>query len=155
MFDLSTSKNLEKILTGLLGREVLASRKPVPAAQLKITGTYQSDAAEVVTACLADLPFAILSGAALSLIPPGPAKDLAKTARLDEELRDNFAEVLNVLSRLFTDELGRRMVLRDVYFPPDKAPPAVAGAIAKAKKRLDVELTINGYGRGRMSLVAL
>ncbi len=148
---------VEKMLSGLLGREVMVAAKPAPKpAELKIAGFYRNGDGQPVAACLADISAAAFSGSALSLIPAASAKDFVKSGVIDDEdVRDNFYEVLNICSRLFAEEDAQRVTLDTVYFPPETVPADQTSTLSKSRQRNDLEITVDGYGKGRLALLRL
>lgn len=156
MLNTSNPETIGKLLSGLLGREVAAGKKASPGQALSIAGIYKSATDQPVAVCLADVTFGANAGAALSLIPAAAAKDAVKAGRIvDQDLQDNFGEVLNVCARLFTDKDAHRVTLKEVYFPPEVLPEEIKKALPGATQRLDLELNINGYGKGSFALLVL
>lgn len=150
-------ETIEKMLGGLLGREVMVSEKPASKpADMKIAGFYRNGEGQPVAACLADIPAAAFSGSALSLIPAAAARDYVKAGEIDDEdVRDNFYEVLNVCSRLFSDDDAHRVTLDTVYFPPETVPADQASTLSRPSQRQDLEINVDGYGKGRLALLRL
>lgn len=133
--------------------EVTVLAKPSATVKLPYAGTFHGGDRAVVAMCAADLAFAAFTGAALSLIPAESAQERIRTGALDEMLQENFAEVLNVLARIFVVPETARMTLLETVFPPRAVPATleVAGAPANVA-RADYRIDIDGYGTGHLAL---
>lgn len=147
-------KHVAKTFSAILRREVGVSvLKPVAENELVIAGHYVNGKRELIGACFCSKALAIYSGAAFSLIPADVARDALKTDPLDEIVQENFAEVLNICSRLFDGGSEMRVALSGMEFPPAPRSDASKGLLGKPAKRIDLELDIAGYGKGRMAIV--
>lgn len=149
MTRIATAPELARALTMLLRREVKV--KPAvsaPAARLIIGGTYKDGNGKLLGSVAVDLGFAAHAGAALSMIPADVAREQIRAGALDEFLRENFAEVLNVLSRAFFADGDGRVTLEAAVFPPE--PTSALTAAAQATGNFQAE--ISGYGEGLASL---
>lgn len=146
---LMNAEEVGRTLSALLRREVFARvAKTAPAASLTAGGIYHDGNGKLLGAVLADLAFTAYSGACFSLIPPDVAEECIAAKTLDESMRENFAEVLNVGSRLFNT--SGRVALKSTFFPP-AAVPAEANGI----QSVNFEVRIEDYGTGLLSLRAL
>ncbi len=152
MATLPTPEIVADTLTKMLRRTVRAKSAPAKAASAKLSGVYRAVDDTPVAACMADIPFAAFSGAAFSMIPADAARDSIKAGVLDEGMEDNFGEVLNVLSRLFADQGNHRITLQTKSFPPAALPEVASAALTAAGKKLDLEVDIDGYGKGLLML---
>jgi hypothetical protein len=154
MFCLPNDKGAAQLLSSALRKPTkLTAIKPPPAADLAIGGLFVDGQDKVVGALLADLPLACYAGAAFSLIPADAARDSVKARELDEFMRENFAEVLNICSSFFNMERTHRVRLSATHYPPNAPGGDMAALAAKPAKRMDVDVEIDGYGKGRMSLL--
>lgn len=118
-----------------------------------VISEYIDDDDVLVALCLADGPFACYCGAALSMIPSAVAKESIKRNELPENLLDNYAEVVNIMSRLVNSSTSPHLRLGKVYVVPGDLPEAAANAVASPSMRRDFIATISGYGSGKMSLL--
>ncbi|MEL0027410.1 MAG: hypothetical protein VW625_01895 [Perlucidibaca sp.] len=123
------------------------------AGLLPLGGLYHDGQQRPVAACLSDVGFAAASSAAFALIPARVAAESATAKRLDESLAEIFAEVLNVLSRLFTSHDDARVTLAAKFLPPQALPAELASL--GPDQCLDLDVEIDGYGTGRLVLCAL
>ena len=143
-----------RLLTAALRRDVkMTKAKPPTGAEAPIAGMFVDGNNKPIGACLVDLSLAAYAGSALSLIPADAARDSIKARELDDFMQDNFAEVLNICSRLFDIDSEHRVRLSATSFPPNLYPADVATIVGGPAKRMDVDLEISGYGKGRFSLL--
>ena len=148
---LPTADEVSNALSALLRREVRAkAAKIAPSAALTIGGLYHDGNGKLLGSVTADLGFAAYSGACFSLIPADSAEESIGAGALDESMQENFAEVLNVASRLFTVSGGGRVALKIPFFPPAPLP-----AEATAGTGTHFDINIDGYGYGILCLRAL
>jgi len=149
---LPNAEEVSRALSALLRREVEASpARSVAAKSLVVAGLYHDGTGKLLGAVAADLGFAAHAGACFSLIPADAAEDCVAAGALDEGMRENFAEVLNVASRLFTQSGGARVALKSSIFPPTTLPPEALPA-ADPKRGCAFEISIDGYGSGLVCL---
>lgn len=154
MIQLPDESSATTLLTAALRREVkMTKTKPATPAEVPIAGAFVDGNDRLIGACLVDLPLAAYAGAALSLIPADAARDSIKAKELEDFMQDNFAEVLNICSRLFDIDSTHRVRLSATSFPPAGYPAEIASMVAKPAKRFDVDLDISGYGKGRFSML--
>jgi hypothetical protein len=92
-------------------------------------------------------------GAALSVIPPGAAKEAALSGNLEPPLDENFGEVMNVVSR-FVSGSGRRFALVGVY-PPRGIPGDLADKVHASDERRALAAEVSGYLGGRIAFCTL
>jgi hypothetical protein len=148
--------DLEKLLSGLLMRAVKIKKAPgegpgTPCA----VAVYRTDDPVQELAVVCDISLAASLAAALSVVPPGVVKECVAAGGLDESLRDNFAEVMNVLARFVSTGAGRRFALAGVTCPPEAATPQVMDAAAGSDERREMSAEISGYSAGRIAFCTL
>lgn len=135
---------LEKLLRGLVMREVKVSPAgEAPKAPVAV-GLYRSDDPVQELVALFELPAAGSLAAALTLVPVGAVKEDVAKGRLEESLRDNLAEVMNVLAR-FVSMSGRRFRLEKHWCPPEVPDAAVVQAAQAADETRFVSIDVPGY----------
>jgi len=151
---MSTIPSLEVVkqnLKTLLRRNVDVTKVATPSpAHIATVGIYKSGDGTLSAACLCDVAFAAYTGAAFSLIPRRVADESVDANKLDEFLEDNYGEVLNVLSRLFSTHDSQRVTLAQKFFPPAALPACVVDA--DPASGLDLRVEVDGYGEGLLSL---
>jgi hypothetical protein len=145
---------LEKLLRGLVQREaVVTPAHAAPAAPVAV-GLYRTDAPVQEVAALFELPLAGSLAAALTMVPAGAVREGLHHGMLDSSLRDNLAEVMNVLAR-FVSMSGRRFALVRHWCPPEVPDPTVIQAALAADERRVVSVAIPGYLGGLLAFDTL
>ncbi len=145
----------EKLFSTTLRRTVTATVVHLPESSLLVAGHYVNDAGTVVGGCFADRALATYAGAALSLVPAAAAHESIAADRLDELLLENFAEILDICSRLFDRASDRRISLRTVERGPDQRSALSLAILRDPAQRRDLELDISGYGKGGIVLAVM
>jgi hypothetical protein len=136
-----------------LRREVtIQAVKAAPDDRLVIAGHYVNGAKTLIGGCFCDRALVAYAGAAFSLVPADAADECLAVAELDEILVENFAEILNICSRLFEGGSGQRVTLNTIEYPGTPASEASRAMLKDPVKRLDLEVDIAGYGKGRIAL---
>lgn len=151
---LPNPKEVRDMLEGLLGRDVNVSPGNPPEADKPLAiGVYVDDQLTMRAIGVADLPFAAFSGAAIGLIPKGGAEACVEDNELSASVKENFNEVLNVISALFNLPEHPHLKLYDTYAPGEAPPSDVAAVVRTIGRRLDLDAEVSGYGKGIFSLV--
>jgi hypothetical protein len=151
---LPDKNGLNQMLGALLRRKVSTTPlKPIVEKELIVAGHYIDGNQKLVGALFADKPLVVMAGSAFSLIPADAAKDALRESQLDEMVQDNFHEVLNICSRLLNLGTDQRITLSKSEFPPAARSPAAAALLTKPGKRADYDVEIDGYGKGKLTLV--
>jgi hypothetical protein len=147
---------LEKLLCGLLMRsvKVVVSQEEAPSTGPFSTALFATEEPVLQVLVRADLVLSISLAAALSVVPLSAARECVASGKMDESLRDNFGEVMNVLSR-FLSGGGRTFRLGAVTCPPTSGAaellPMVEGSVERRAFKVDVP----GYLAGRLEFVTL
>ncbi|MFO0670920.1 MAG: hypothetical protein U0235_15035 [Polyangiaceae bacterium] len=144
------------LMAGLLCKPITA--KPAAAPFLaspgpRVIGLYVDDKGAVGSLWMCDVAAGAYLGAALSLIGPAVAAEAHKTGRLNEGLLENLREVVNVAASLFNVTGGGHVRLRDVLVPPAPIPADVVALANVKKNRTDLDITVPGYGAGKLSFI--
>lgn len=151
---LPNPKDVRDMLEGLLGRDVNVSPSNPPETDKPLAiGVYVDDTLTMQALGVADLPFAAFSGAAIGLIPKGGAEACVEDNELSASVKENFGEVLNVVSALFNLPEHPHLKLYGTYAPGEAPPGDVSAAARVLGRRLDLEAEVAGYGKGIFSLV--
>jgi hypothetical protein len=119
----------------------------VAANALVYGGIYHAGDCVPMGACAADLGFAVYDAAALSMVPPAASAEQFKKHTLDAVLSENFAKVLNVLTRLFVVPNEGRVALLKTVISPVALPVAPCAAGTHA----DFAVEIPRYGPSVLS----
>lgn len=152
-------EDVRDFLGDLLGKAVSVSKKPVSdLAEIDltdekwVTGLYVNKKDLLIGACIAELTLAANAGAALAMISHQVAKEAVESGELGENLRDNFYEVVDIVSALLNGPSVPHLRLTELV---DGIPDEVIelSRHANGNKRYDV--TIVGYQGGTLGLIGL
>jgi hypothetical protein len=150
------SESVQKMWSELLGRPV-AVKKTTPsvfsARTPGMVGTYVFDSGKLGALGVCDLALASHAGAALTLMPAAVALESIKAGRLTDTIVENVREVLNISATLFIHELMPHVRLKDIIPLPGKTPDDVTRVMARPAARMDLELTVGGYGAGKLAFL--
>ncbi len=149
-------KQLRDLLTDLLGREVEVSpgNPLAPSAEAPATfSVYVDDSLSICSLILVDLGLSARAGAAIGLMPPPTAAEAIADRSIPDTMRENLYEVLNIASAMFNVEGARHTRLHEVYYAGDAVPPPVLAMSFTLGQREDLNVSIGGYGGGRLSVV--
>lgn len=116
-------------------------------------GVFVGDGGTAVALCGADVNLAASLGAALSMLPPGAAKDAAKSRELTGTMTDNLREIMNICTRLVMNDTSPHLKLQQIYSV--KSLPAPSAAILGAPQgRIEFQVQLAKYGGGVLTLVS-
>ena len=116
-------------------------------------GVVEAALLAVSAMVVVDLEGAARLGGALAMVPRGGVDDAIHERKLTTALHENCCEVLNVMSALFNVPGAPHVRLYEMYAPGDSIPPDVAALAGTPGSRMDVKLTIGGYGAGLLSII--
>ena len=156
MTSLPPAKAVRDLLLDLLGRNVdVAPGDPyAPEGGERATlAVYVDDAMRTRAVAVADLPFSAYAGAAIGLVPAGGAEAAIEDRALSTAIEENLYEVLNICAALLNAEGAPHVKLYGMYGPGTVPPVDVSGFARTIGRRLDLQVTVTGYGAGRLSLV--
>lgn len=154
--ELPALKDVAQTLTALMGRHVTVSVSKTPyrpgPTERVLVATYRGLDGTLGAVCIADLGFAAYAGAALAMFTLPRAQESLRAGKLDEQLEENFHEVMNVISTILTRGDARERL--DTVVPGlARAPGEAAALIGKHRARLDLEVEIRGYEKGRLTFL--
>jgi hypothetical protein len=151
---LPSPKDVRDMLADLLFRDITVSPSaPVEPDKPITIAVYVDDNLNTAAVALFDFALSAYAGAAIGLVPPGGAEAAIEDAELPTPVRQNLDEVLNVVSALFNTPGAPHLKLYATY-GPDEVPPADISAHVRALgRRLDLAVTVAGYGEGKLSIV--
>ena len=151
---LPTQIAVRDMISMLLGRPAQATEgAPVNLNPFKkcVVATFVDHRKAVRAVALFDMMMAAGTGAALSLLPASTAVEVAKSGEFDKVMKENMKEVFNVCSTLFP---GPELNLSRIYLTFKTTPKPLKDALrTKGGNRIDLEITLPGYGKGRASFV--
>lgn len=147
---LPKNPELERLMSGLLGRDVkVAPAEGLPAEPIT-AAYYKTDEPVLEVVALADLSLAASVAAALSVMPPDTVKDVVGAGQLGGALEENLAEVWNVTAR-FVSMSGRRFALVSCHTPSNPLPPELLEKARQTDEGRAVQVEVSGYGAGRLA----
>jgi hypothetical protein len=152
---LPSPKDVRDLIEGLLGRDVtVAPGRPVaPTADVRAgVGVYVDDNLNLAAAAAADLAFCAFAGSALGLIPAVNAEGAAEEG-LTPAMWDNFAELLNIGASLLNADGAPHLRLYTTSSPAELPANDVGELLRGFGHRIDLQVTIAGYGSGALSIV--
>ncbi len=155
MTKLPPVKLVKDVLDGLLGRELeLEPADPMSSVDTVggVLAAYADDADVVRAVAGWDLPAAAYVGAAVGLLPRGAADDAVDERYISENLLENLTEVCNVLASIFHIPGNPHLRLHQTYRPTAAAPDPDTALLYAQGQRIDLHLTVPGYGEGRLAI---
>jgi hypothetical protein len=153
---LPAAQDVRDMLAGLVGRNVTVSPgapvTPAPDRPVAVA-VYVAPDMSVNALCLMDLGASAYTGGALALLPPGGCQDaVEEDGELSTMLVEAVHEVVNVLAALFNTPGAPHSKLHKLYAPGEDVPGDLAGMLA-GFNRIDLDVDVQGYGKGALSLV--
>jgi hypothetical protein len=141
-------------LTDLLGKPVSVSKGGdadfTDESVHFVTGRYLDDRERLMCACVADMSLAATAGAALAMIPREVVADAVDAGQLGDSLRDNYYEVVNILSKFLNGPTVPRVRLSDLV---EGVPEDASRLLGGATRRKDYDVTVVGYPGGHLTLL--
>ncbi|WP_420452488.1 hypothetical protein [Ilumatobacter sp.] len=101
---------------------------------------------------LSDLAFAAHAGASLIMLPAATALDAVEAGELTETLRENYHEVANIMTGLLN---GPSVAHVRIGEHADGLSSDARDVVMKAAGRRTYDVSIPGYGDGRIALYAV
>ena len=145
---------VKTLVEGLIGRDLLiGDGMPVASKTTNVVGVYVGDRLATQAVVVIDLEGAARLGGALGMVPRAGVEDAISERRLSNVLRDNCYEVLNVLASVFNVADAPHVRLYEMYGPNASLPGDVAAMAQTMGSRMDLLLSIAGYGEAKLSLV--
>jgi len=145
---------VRRILSGLMGREVVVREVPVSTITgWTIVASYIAADGNPQGVCILDINAATNLGGALSLMAPPMVASATQNKALPTNMIENLQEVLNVMSRLFQSATNERATFQQMYISPAVAPAPIQAIIKKPKRRMELIVGAANYTPGRMSLL--
>lgn len=152
---LPSPKDVRDMLEELLGKDITVGDGPPPSAaevQKAAVAVYVDDTNQVAGVGGMDLPLASWVGAAIGLIPKGGAEACIEDGELSKLVGENVREVTNVMAALLNREGAPHLRLEkeSCYLPGTPAPADVQARLVALGARLDLAVTVAGYGSGKL-----
>jgi hypothetical protein len=152
---LPAPKLVKDLFEELLDRDVsVGAADPPRASDLHrmVTAVYVDGALHMKVLAAMDVGLAAYTGAALGLVPAGGVRELVEKAVLSSTLIANVETIYQKLIS-FAGDPGLR--LYETFTPGQTLPADVQGHLLALGHRRDFTLSLQGYGKGRLSLITL
>ena len=156
---LPAALEVRELLEGLLGRDVdgnvgtaIVNPHERPGA---VVGVYVDDMLKLRSLIVVDMPLTAYLGASIALMPAATANSAIEAGLLTPVLYDNAREILNIAASLFNHDGCPHVRLYEAYAPNEVLPPDVNKWVTAYVARLDMELTVSGYGSGYASVLVI
>lgn len=147
------SRMIKKTLDPLFGKDIgLKDSEPLEANDKVVVGSYVDGEGNTVGTVIMDYSCACYTAAALSMMPADIAEESIKSGDIEESLRDNLYEVLNIGVSFFSDGTTPDMRIKEMLVSPSEIPGDIENVLKNAYTDLHVEMDIPGYGCGSSSL---
>lgn len=146
---------VEGLLSDLLGKDV--SAEPTNDIDLNddtshpVCALFVDESGDLSGLCIADIAWASRAGAGLAMIPPPVADETIASGVLEDEIRQNFYEVANILTALLNGPSVAHLKITELV---DGVPPEARDLIIKASGRRSFRCTLPEYGSGTLALYA-
>lgn len=145
---------VSRMLAGIVGRSVTATKAAPSNLQLKqprIYGVYQDRITPDACMAVFDLPLSAYAGGAMLTFPACAIKDSLKSAHLEDGILDTLREIMNIFAQLFNAHGHQKFV--QLYCSPEELTEAGRAVLENPTGRLDLNVSIDGYGSGQVTLM--
>ena len=154
-------ETIRDLLGDLVGRTVGVAKVDT-STDVDEPGAYAladfvTDDDELAACVLADLELTASLGAALTMVPPGIVRESVASGSLEAPtLLENFAEVVNVMARVFNSHDTPHVRWRAVHvMAEEQVPEETQALVDRPAARRDLKVDVEGYGTGRLVVVVL
>ena len=132
----------------------MPTRTTSPRTSRTVTvAVYVNDSLGTAAAAVTDLKLSAYAGAAIGLVPAGGAEAAIEDRELAPSVKDNLDEILNIISALFNTEGAPHLKLYASHGLGETPPTDISALIRALGNRLDLKVTIAGYGTGSLSII--
>jgi hypothetical protein len=149
-------KEVKDLLGDMLGRDITVAPcdpyTPVMTDRHSVA-VYVDDQNQMAAVAALDLPLSVWVGAAIGLVPAGGAEDQVDEGELSRLVRENLYEVMNIFSALFNKPGAPHLKIYSMHAPGEAVPSDVALLVKSLGNRLDLDVTVAGYGSGKIGVV--
>jgi hypothetical protein len=154
-----TASGISELLEGLLGEEIEVNESETLLLKnddISIAGEYEEDDKTVAAYILLSYELGVMMGAALSMIPKGTVNEEISSRTLNDEVKDNLHEILNIAASLLnnTDKAHHTFTKMDLSIN-ENIDDELQNHIEHAVSRRDFTVSIPGYGEGVLSYILL
>jgi hypothetical protein len=148
-------KEVKDLLGDMLGRDITVAPcdpyTPVMTDRHSVA-VYVDDQNQMAAVAALDLPLSVWVGAAIGLVPAGGAEDQVDEGELSRLVRENLYEVMNIFSALFNKPGAPHLKIYSMHAPGEAVPSDVALLVKSLGNRLDLDVTVGGYGKGKVGV---
>jgi hypothetical protein len=148
-----TPQTVRSVIGGLFDKDLNIEALPPSsfnAHDPMTIAVYANDEGKPQALFLCDVGLAAHAAAALVMLPVAKSQTCADGGYIDDELLENYHEVVNVGAGMFVDSSGGRVTLRELIAPGSPLPRDIRPLLVMPAGRATIEMGIEGYGRGRM-----
>ncbi|MCW2503383.1 MAG: hypothetical protein JWO79_1667 [Actinomycetia bacterium] len=146
-------KVVKDLFEELLDREVAVGPADPPRSgdiTRLFIAVYVDASLQMKAIAAMDVGLAAYTGAALGLVPAGGVRDLMATSSLSPVLVSNIE---TIYERLIATMGAPSLRLYQTFTPGQPLPADVSGHLLALGKRRDLSLALQGYGKGRLSII--
>jgi len=150
-YKLPDENDIKNTLGMILGEEVGFEEQDLFSNdEASYVALYQNSEASNVALCYCDWPLAAGLGAALSMISPDVAEEMAADRKLTASAEANLYEVMNIISSLYMNDTTKHLKLTEVLPTSSNGIPKLDGEVLT----LGYELSIGKYGKGSIAFLS-
>jgi len=150
--------SVRDLLTDLLQRQVTVQIATEPQTLAEghptLAASYAVDDGTPIALVVFDLPLVIGAGSAFLQNSPGAAAASVEAGELDDEVREAFHEVVNVMAKLLNSASTPHVRLGGMHMLPGDVPRGVADVATQPVVRADYRVLIEGYAGGLVTVLA-
>jgi hypothetical protein len=154
---LPSAKAVRDLLSELFGRDVDVAQSDLPAEPRldprSTVAVYRDDAKNTAGVVTADLTLSTYLAAGLSLVSKDSADEAVSAGTLPATYAENVREVLSIVGTLLNSPVSRAVRMGAIHLPGEPVPFRVSDRAVATGRRLDLQVSISGYGSGQMSVV--
>lgn len=153
---LPAAMQVRDVLSSTLERdvEVEPAEEAVRPTTPAVTGIYVDDDFRTVAMVSIEASMAAQIAGAMALLAPGrAAAAFDRAGVLPPDLLENIREVLNIMARMLNVEGAPHVRLYTVYDSGSVPPRDVAEWLQSYRPRLDLVVSVKGYGDGAMTVI--
>jgi hypothetical protein len=149
-------KNIKDTFSGIADKPIeVGNGRPIPVTADSDTyvGIYTNDHLKIGAIMVLDLPLAGWLSAALCVMPPGGVQEAVERRILPATVVEAIPEVFNMSAVIFNHPGGQHLKIYQTVEPGTPPPLDVLALANSLGRRLDMHVTVPGYGDGYLSIV--
>lgn len=152
---LPTAEQVRELVASLVGRDttVQPGDPVVRSSGDAYVGIYASDTTDTAAVVALDLALAGVLGGALGMLPAQRVRDAIAMRSLPANAEENLAEVANIMAGMINSGGSAHVRMTSLVGPDDDGPGLAMALTGAMGGRLDVQVEVEGYGSGRLSVV--